>query len=117
MPTFNYNAMQNRAAKLITKYGMPAKLLRGTTYRDCVVVETGFDPAEDRGKMENPTDRVFIVKAKDLTQPPNKEAGDILVTYKAPGYTEVDDQLKMRTPASRLSPANVPIYWEMQVYK
>lgn len=117
MPTFNYTAMQARAAKLITKYGMPAKLLRNGTYRDCTVVETGFDPSEDRGQLENPTDRVFMVKAKDFTQPPSKEAGDILVTYKAPGYTEVDEQLKMRTPAGRLSPANIPMYWEMQVYK
>lgn len=109
--------MQARAAKLIRKYGMPAKLRRNGVDRDCVVVETGFDPKEDRGKMENPTDRVFLVQAKDLTKPPNKEAGDVLVIYKAPTFTEVDDELKMRTPAGRLSPANIPIYWELQVYR
>lgn len=114
---FNYVAMQARAAKLIAKYGMPAKLSRNGVLRDCIVVETGFDPREDRGKLENPTDRVFIVQAKDLQHPPNKEAGDILITFKFPTYTDEDDRLKMRTPAGRLSPANLPIYWEMQVYK
>lgn len=114
---FNYIAMQGRAAKLIAKFGMPAKLSRNGVLRDCVVVETGFDPKEDKGKLENPTDRVFIVQAKDLTIPPNKEAGDVLITYKYPDYTEEDDRLRLRTPAARLSPANLPIYWEIQVFK
>lgn len=116
MPTFNYTAMQGRAAKLIQKYGMPAFLERNGVKRDCIVVETGFDPKQDRGKLENPTDRVFLVQAKDLTQPPNKEAGDILVTLKAPDYTVQDERLRMRTPPGRLSPANIPIYWELQVF-
>lgn len=113
---FNYLAMQARAAKLIAKYGMPAKLERNGIQRDCVVVETGFDPKESRGKIENPTDRVFIVQAKDLTIPPNMEAGDILVTFKWPDFSVVGERLRMRAPAGRLSPANLPIYWELQVY-
>lgn len=118
---FNYAAMQKTASKLIRKFGMPAKLLRTVNgqpvYRDCIAVETGFTPGEERGKLSNPTDRVFLIDAKELTQAPNLEAGDVLVTFTAPSYTQIDDKLKIRVPTGRMSPAGVVVYYELQVYR
>lgn len=118
---FNYLASQSLASKLIKKFGMPAKLMRivngQPVFRSCIACETGFTPGEEIGKQSNPTDRVFLIDAKGLTQPPNMEAGDVLVTYKPPLYTVVDDQLRIRVPTGRLSPAGIVVYYELQVMR
>jgi len=113
---FNYIALQKRAAKLIAKYGMPAALMRNGVTRPCTVVETEYSPEEARGKLENPNDRVFLVAVPDLSIPPDREK-DALIIYKAPDYTVIDQTLKIRTPVGHLAPANIPAYYELQVYR
>lgn len=110
---FNYTRSQNVATKLLTKYGARAVLRRTTGDRDCICVETDYTPQERIGKLVNPTDRVFLISAKDLDPGPNHER-DILVTFKEDGTTE-DEHLKITRPAGRLKPGAIVIYYEIQV--
>jgi|SRR6185369_5224395 len=114
---FNYIRSQAVADKMITKYGMKAKLRRpAAADRDVIVVETDYTPIERQGKLVNPTSRIFLVSAKNLAQPP-LYGTDVLVTLKAPDFTEDYEVLKIDQPPGRLSPGGIVIYWELAVSK
>ncbi len=111
---FNYARSQAKADKLLTKYGTRAVLRRaGPNDRNCIAVETDYLPKARPNSLVNPTDRIFLISAKNLDPPPNFER-DMLVTFKADGVTE-DEHLKLIMPAGRLKPGPIVIYYEIQV--
>jgi len=112
---FNYTRSQAVADKMITKYGMKAVLRRESMDdRPCIVVETDFTPMERQGKLINPTDRIFLISAKELLLPPLFQV-DTLVTLKPPDFVDDNEILKLSRKPGRLAPAGTVIYWEVFV--
>lgn len=112
---YNYIRSQAVADKMITKYGMRAVLRRDSLPdRDCIVTETQYTPAERAGKLINPTDRIFLMNARNLALPP-LQGTDTLVTFVQPEGIVEDEVLKLTQKPGRLAPAGIVVYWEVVV--
>ena len=110
---YNYVRAQSVAARMITKYGWPAKLRRDShTDRDCIAVEIDQTPVAATGKNVNPVARVFLIASKDLSQPP-VDGKDALVTLNQ-DLTD-NEVLRIVSPPGRLAPAGIVVYWELHV--
>lgn len=118
MALFDYIKTRATADKLITKFGMKAKLRRGGVDRDCVVVIPEYMSREKPSEMTNPTDRqVFIAAGLGamLAMPPDNEA-DQLVTFVQPLGTVVDEILPFTGASVKpIRPAGVTVLWQAQV--
>lgn len=103
---FNYTALQALADKLIVQFGQSGQLIRGDSDDRVVrVVEISYRPSERDGQLIAATDRRFLISARGLTQPPDKEEDKLIV-----------GGLEFRIVAvSPLSPAGIPVYYETQV--
>lgn len=112
---YNYPRAQGVAARMIQKFGAACVLRRDAhTDRDCIAAEIDYTPVERQGKLINPVARLFLVQAKDLSQPP-VSGKDALVTFNGDG-TE-NEVLRIIAPPGRLSPARTVVYWELQCVK
>lgn len=110
---YNYVRAQNVAHRMISKYGAPAVLRRGTGEdRGCIACELDFTP-EETVKLANPTARLFLVSVVGLSMPPNNEK-DRLVTFAPDGSGNVSEVLKIVAPPGKIAPAGIVVYWELQ---
>ena len=123
MPTFDYIRERGIADKLITKFGMAAKLRRivsgSPVDRNCYVVITEYMPKDAASQLANPTDRQVIISAGlgDVpTMPPDFEL-DQLVTFVQPlGTTPVIDEiLPFTMPVKPIRPAGIVVLYQTSV--
>ncbi len=118
---FNYDRTQQRARRMIEKYGLFAVLRRqGLADRQCMVVIQEYSAFERIGKMIDPVDRLALVSPFDpntglpLNPEPSSEL-DRLVTMK-PGTTNVEDEtLRIVAPIGKLAPGDVVAYFELRI--
>lgn len=105
---FNYIALQALADKLIVQFGRTGQLLRGDSAdRPVRCVEIAYSPREIDGQLIAYADRRFLVSARNLELPPDKEEDRLVVG---------SDDFRI-VAVSPLSPAGVPVYYEVQVRK
>lgn len=106
---YNYTRAAKTADRLIKKYGAACKLRRTEGDRDCIAAEAECSPEER--KLLQPNDKLYLISAKGLTIPPNKDK-DTLVTYLEDGTEEKFKFIKNPSP---LKPARIVVYWECWV--
>jgi hypothetical protein len=111
-PTPIYTRQINLAYALIGKYGISAILRRSTGDRPCVVFLSHF-PREQSGNLINQTDRRALLSPVGLTADPDSEL-DKLVTIDPETGLE-SETLRIIAPIGKLAPADIVIYWELQV--
>lgn len=105
---------------MIRKFGARCVLRRVATDpiapgdRNCIAAEVEFDSREKQGQLVNPTDRLFLVSALNLSVPPD-QFKDTLVTFVPKSNPPVEfEHLKITRTPGRLAPAQVVVYWELQ---
>jgi hypothetical protein len=110
------------ARRMMQKFGMWAVLRRsGIADRPALCVIQEYNPIERIGKMYDPTDRLALVAASEILRrtPPDRNL-DALVTFAQP-VTQwppaEQDILRISTPIGILGPANIVVYWELNVRK
>jgi hypothetical protein len=108
------NARQQRLAdQMIRKYGTPAILRRDGGDRSCWAFISDYSPHERMGKLVNQTDRKALISPIGLTADPDSEQ-DRLVTLDPATGTELET-LRIIAPIGKLAPAQIVLYWELQV--
>jgi hypothetical protein len=107
-----YTRQRNLAHALIGKYGISAILRRSTGDRSCVIFLSHL-PRERQGNLVNQTDRRALLSPIGLTVDPDSEL-DKLVTIDPETGLE-SETLRIIAPIGKLAPADIIIYWELQV--
>ena len=107
----NYLKLQEKATKLITKYGMKAILRRAGEDRECIVVMMDQQPMEHSGQLLDQVPMSFMISATNLIPGPDM-AKDVLVTLDPTTGDEVM-KLKIVRPPEQFAPAGVILYWEV----
>jgi hypothetical protein len=101
----------------IKRIGMIAVLRRqGAPDRQCWMYFGKWDSRELMGRLINPGDRLAILSAVGLTDPPNHTT-DRLITFVQPAGKIEDENLRILSIAERIEPAGVAIVWKLQVRK
>jgi hypothetical protein len=101
----------------IKRVGMMATLRReGAADRPCWMYFGQWSPAELMGRLIEPLDRVAVVSAVGLTDPPT-HTKDRLITFVQPvGANRVEDEnLRILSPPIRIDPAGIVIAWRLRV--
>jgi hypothetical protein len=98
------------ADRQIRRWGQKSLLRRASGDRDCWALEVQIS-ANERRALKNPTNRVYIISAVDLTVPPDTKA-DSLVWDNGDGTERV---FRNDAPVAPFSPGGVIIYYELQV--
>lgn len=114
MATFNYNAAQATADKLIKFFGMSAVLRRvsaSPTDRPCVVAITDYLPKDRATQLANPTDRVVYMSAVGIEVPPDNEL-DVLVPLVGP---DANITLPFTSPVKIIAPAGIVALYQFTV--
>ena len=109
----DYSRQRSVADGMIRKYGVPAVLRRASGDRSCVVFISDYTPQERVGKLINQTDRKALVTPVGLDVDPDSEQ-DRLVTLDPLTGAE-KETLRIIAPVGKLAPAEIVIYWELQV--
>jgi hypothetical protein len=104
--SFNYAKFQATADAFITKYGLPAVLRRATGDRPCICFLANYSPRELRGSLIQATDQHAFISAVGLTVEPDNEQDKLI-------FNGV--QYDLVAPPNRVKPADVVIYWDLQV--
>ena len=75
-----------------------------------------WTPREMMGRLFEPTDRLAVVSALGLTDPP-VHTKDRLITFVQPrGASLVEDEnLRILSPPERIDPAGLVIAWRLRV--
>jgi hypothetical protein len=100
------------ADREIRKFGARCALRRDGVDRECWACIVDYSPRE-RTEMIEATDRAAIISVVGLEIPPDKEAGDQLVTFLEDGSE--DEVLNIVAAAGKLQQARTIVYWELQV--
>ena len=109
-----YTRHQNLARAKIEKYGVPALLRRSTGDRPCVAFLS--DKSHTRtANLINQADRQALVSPVGLTVDPDSEL-DKLVTLDPRTGLE-NETLRIIAPINKLAPADIVIYWILQIRK
>ena len=109
----DYARQRNIADSMIRKYGALAILRRDSGDRSCWAFISDYSPHERVGKMINQTDRKALISPIGLTADPDSEQ-DKLVTLD-PGTGAERETLRIIAPIGKLAPADIVIYFELQV--
>jgi hypothetical protein len=109
-----YTRQINLAHAVIQKYGISAILRRSTGDRPCIVFLSHL-PRERQGNLINQTDRRALLSPIGLTEDPDSEL-DKLVTIDPETGLE-SETLRIIAPIGKLAPADIVIYWELQIRK
>src|SRR5262245_29862830 len=109
----DYNRERAIADGMIRKYGRPAVLRRADGDRSCWAFISEYTPQERIGSLKNATDRKALVSAVGLLIDPDSER-DTLVTFDPASGAE-KPPLRIMSPVGKLAPADIVIYWELQV--
>jgi hypothetical protein len=112
----DYSRERAIADGMIRKYGAPAILRRDNGGdRPCWAFISNYSPQEKVGKLINQTDRKALVSPTDLTIEPDSEQ-DKLVTFD-PATGLEKEVMRIIAPVGKLAPAEIVIYFELQVRK
>jgi hypothetical protein len=98
----------------VKRIGMIATLRRDTGDRQCWMFFGAWNPIELMGHLENLTDRLAIISAAGLTDPPT-HTKDRLITFVQPDGTVEDENLRILSVAERIAPGGVVIAWKLRV--
>lgn len=98
----------------IKRIGMIAALRRDTGERPCWLYFGAWTPRERMGGLIEPTDRLAIISAVGLSDPPI-HTRDRLITFVQPAGTAEDENLRIISVVERIAPAGVAIVWKLQV--
>jgi hypothetical protein len=109
----DYTRQRNIADGMIRKYGALAILRRGSGDRACWAFISEYTPHERMGKLINQTDRKALVSPLGLTADPDSEQ-DKLVTLDPNTGAELET-LRIISPIGKLAPAEIVIYFELQI--
>ena len=110
----DYVRQRNVANDMIRKYGARAILRRDNGGdRPCWAFISDYSPQEKVGKLINQTDRKALVSPIGLDIDPDSEQ-DKLVTFD-PATGAEKETLRIIAPIGKLAPAEVVIYFELQV--
>jgi hypothetical protein len=110
----DYSRERAIANAMIAKYGSPAILRRENGGdRSCIAFISEYTPHERVGKLINQTDRKALLSPVGLTLEPDSEQ-DTLVTLDPASGAELET-LRIVSPIGKLAPANIIVYWELQV--
>lgn len=101
----------------IKRIGMIAVLRRESAPDRQVWMYFGqWRSVELMGHLINPGDRLAILSAVGLTDPPT-HTKDRLITFVQPAGKVEDENLRILSVAERINPAGVAIVWKLQVRK
>jgi hypothetical protein len=109
----NYARQRNLADGMIRKYGAAAILRRATGDRQCWAFISEYTPHEKMGKLINQTDRKALVSPIGLTDDPDSEQDKLVTLDPATGAEK--ETLRIIAPIGKLAPAEITIYWELQI--
>lgn len=121
MSKFDYIRSRATGDRLVTKFGMAAKLRRdGVTDRDCTVCFPEYLSREARAEMSNPTDRqVYIAAGLGAVPglPPDNERDQLVTFVQPPTTPPVIDEILPFTGASvkPIKPAGIVVVWSAMV--
>lgn len=119
---YNYARTQGTALRLITKFGREARLVRVVNdvevERKCICVLIDYTTSEIGGAngLIAYGDQKALVASKGLTIPPDNEL-DYLKIGANQSYVAPFEKWRLVRPPSKLDPAGIVIYWELQVRK
>lgn len=109
----DYGRQRNIADNMIRKYGAPAILRRAAGDRSCWAFISDYTPQERMGKLVNQTDRKALISPIGLAADPDSEQ-DKLVTLDPITGAELET-LRIISPIGKLAPAEIVIYFELQI--
>lgn len=109
---FDWAGRRATATRMITKYGARAILRRTSGDRDCTACVIDFFPRSHQGELRNSPDRMVLVAADGLSEPPDAEK-DHLVTLD-PGTGAEFESLRLIAPIGKFAPAGTVVYYEIQ---
>lgn len=109
----DYQRERSIADNMIRKYGAKAVLRRDDGDRPCWVFISNYSAQEKIGKLVNQTDRRALVSPIGLDIEPDSEQ-DRLVTFDPLSGAE-KEVLRIVAPIGKLAPADIIVYWELQV--
>ena len=109
----DYARQRNLADGMIRKYGAPAILRRDSGDRQCWVFISDYTPQEKMGKLINQTDRKALVSPIGLTADPDSEQDKLVTLDPATGAEK--ETLRIIAPIGKLAPAEIVIYFELQI--
>ena len=109
----DYVRQRGLADNMIRRYGAQAILRRDSGDRSCWAFISAYTPLERMGKIINQTDRKALLTPIGLTVDPDSEQ-DRLVTLDPSSGAELET-LRIIAPVGKLAPAEIVIYWELQV--
>jgi hypothetical protein len=109
----DYSRQRSVADSMIRKYGRQAILRRDSGDRSCWAFISDYTPQEKMGKLINQTDRKALISPIGLEIDPDSEQ-DKLVTIDPATNTELET-LRIIAPVGKLAPAEIVIYFELQV--
>lgn len=104
---------QGIADRMIRKYGAQAILRRDSGDRSCWAFISDYSPQERLGKLINQTDRKAMLSPIGLTADPDSEQDKLVMLDPITG-AELET-LRIISPVGKLAPAEIVIYWELQV--
>jgi hypothetical protein len=109
--------MQLVVDREIRRIGMSAVLRReGAADRQIWMYFGQWSPAELMGRLIEPLDRVAVVSAVGLTDPPTHTKDRLITFVQPPSFTPVEDEnLRILSPPIRIDPAGVVIAWRLRV--
>jgi hypothetical protein len=123
IPALDPNRMMGVVDRQIRRIGMIAALRReGAPDRQCWMFFGQWTSRELMGGLINPEDRLAIISAVGLTDPP-LHTRDRLITFVQPASTSaiangravIDENLRILSVAERIMPAGIAIAWKIRV--
>ena len=114
IPALDPQRLMGTVDREIKRIGMIAVLRRDGGDRKCWMYFGAWTSRELMGRLENLTDRLAIISAVDLTDPP-LHTKDRLITFVQPGGRIENENLRIISVVERIEPAGIPIAWKLQV--
>ena len=101
----------------IKRIGMSAALRReGSPDRKIWMYFGQWTAREMMGRMIDPLERVAVVSALGLTDPPTHTRDRLITFVQPPAFVPVEDEnLRILAPPDRIDPAGVVIAWRLRV--
>lgn len=110
-----YQARAATADQRIRARGSRCLLRRsGSSDRECYAVIVEYTSSERRGDLVLDEDKLALITPVGLTIPPNKEAGDLLVTFDKDSTTEDQVYMIVNKPTD-FRQGRIIMYYECQL--
>lgn len=120
--TQKFDYIKSRAVgdRLVTKFGMLAKLRRDGVDRDCTVCFPEYLSREQRAELANPTERQVYIAAGlggVPALPPHNELDQLVTFVQPPSKPPVIDEILPFTgmPVKPISPAGIVVLYQLAV--